>query len=122
MLLKECYDAFGGDYESVKERIPKDEIIEKFVMKFLTEPSYENLHQALEDGNYEEAFCAAHSLKGVCANLGFLTLGEDASLLTEFLRNKEEQQIDKEECQKLFENVSDNYKVVVDAIRKYKDA
>lgn len=121
MLLKECYDALGGDYESVRERIPKDSIIEKFVIKFLSDPSYENLQQAMENGNYEEAFRAAHSLKGVCANLGFQALGEDASLLTESLRDKEEQQIDKEECQRLYEKVSDNYKVVVDVIRKYKD-
>lgn len=32
MLLKECYDAIGGDYESVKHRISKEEIIEKFVI------------------------------------------------------------------------------------------
>lgn len=121
MLLKECYDALGGDYESVRERIPKDSIIEKFVIKFLSDPSYENLQQAMENGNYGEAFRAAHSLKGVCANLGFQALGEDASLLTESLRDKEEQQIDKEECQRLYEKVSDNYKVVVDVIRKYKD-
>lgn len=30
MLLKECYDAFGGGYESVNQRISKDEIIKNF--------------------------------------------------------------------------------------------
>ena len=48
MLLKECYNLFGGDYEVVRQRMMKDEIIEKFVIKFLTEPSYQNLCDTIE--------------------------------------------------------------------------
>ena len=122
MLLKECYDAFGGSYESVKERISKDEIIEKFVKKFLTDQSYSNLCQAVEEENYEEAFKAAHSLKGVCANLGFVNLTASVSELTELLRNSSSKVIDKDECIALFKQVSEDYSQVKESIRKYADS
>lgn len=119
MLLKECYDCFGGDYESVRQRIPKDEIIEKFVKKFLTEPSYSDLCRTLQEENYAEAFRAAHSMKGVSANLGFQKLERSAGDLTECLRNSEEKQIDKTEAERLLEKVTVDYKEVIDAIQKY---
>lgn len=118
MLLKECYDALGGDYESVKHRISKDEIIEKFVIKFLSEPSFDNLCSALEREDYDEAFRAAHSLKGVCANLAFIRLEKSTSDLTELLRHSDEVPVDKERCKEAFENVSVDYNTVMEAIRK----
>lgn len=119
MQLKECYEAFGGSYESVRERIPNDEMIAKFVLKFLSEPSYGNLCNAVESSNVEEAFRAAHSLKGICANLGFPVLGESSSVLTEYLRGKDAGQVDKGECAKLLEKVTEDYNTVITAIKTY---
>lgn len=121
MLLKECYDTFGGEYESVKQRISSDETIHKFVLKFLTEPSYANLCKSLDEEDYEEAFRAAHSLKGVCQNLAFKKLGESSSALTELLRSRDEKHIDKVHCEKLLKEVSEDYKVVVEAISRLKE-
>lgn len=122
MLLKECYDAFGGSYESVKERISKDEIIEKFVKKFLKDLCYSDLCQAVEKEDYEEAFKAAHSLKGVCANLGFANLTASVSNLTELLRDSSNKEIDKDECIALLEQVSEDYSQVKESISKYADS
>lgn len=121
MLLKECYDALGEDYEAVRQRISREETIRKFVIKFLSEPSYGNLCQSLESENYEEAFRAAHSLKGVSTNLGFQKLGNSASELTEYLRGSENKQIDREECGRLMECVSGDYETVVEAVRKLEE-
>ena len=118
MLLKECYDTFGGSYESVRQRISSDEIIKKFVIKFLSEPSYRNLCDNFEKGDYVEAFRAAHSLKGVAANLGFNRLQGSVSELTELLRNSEGIQIDTEACKGLLVRVTEDYKQVVEAIMK----
>lgn len=71
MELKEFYEAVGGALEAVKSRISKEELIRKFVVKFLADPSFELLCKAYEQGQYPEAFRGAHSLKGVCFNLGF---------------------------------------------------
>lgn len=122
MSLKDCYDMFGGSYESVKQRISKEEMIEKFVLKFLSDPSYELLCRTLEDENYTEAFRAAHSLKGVSQNLSFSRLESSSSVLTELLRNSDEKQIDKEQCKELLMQVSADYKEVVEAVRKFKEA
>ncbi len=118
MILKECYDAFGGDYESVKLRITKDEMLKKFVLKFLSEPSYQNLCEALDGGNYEDAFRAAHSLKGVSANLGFARLEKSSSEMTELLRKSGEKQIDSDMTKQLLETVTGDYNAVIEAIRK----
>lgn len=121
MLLKECYDAFGGSYELVKVRISKDEIIKKFVIKFLSEPSFDNLCRALEDENYVEAFRAAHSLKGISANLAFQRLENSVSVLTELLRDSDKKTVDKEQCKKHMEYVIKDYNDVIEAVRKLNE-
>lgn len=86
MTLKECYSAIGGDYDDVLSRFMTDTLIKKFVLKFLDDPSYTALINALDAKNYEEAFRAAHTIKGICQNLGFTELLNSVSPLTEELR------------------------------------
>ncbi|MGN0466947.1 MAG: Hpt domain-containing protein [Lachnospiraceae bacterium] len=117
MGLEECYAAFGGSYEKVKGYLRSDALIRKFVVKFLSDPSYESLCESLEKEDYGEAFRAAHTLKGVCQNLCFKRLSESAALLTEALRDYESGDIDKAYCLKLQQNVTTDYEDVVNAIR-----
>ena len=114
MTLKECYDMFGGDYEDVSRRLPSEKLIEKF-LKFQDDKSYENLQNALKEEDYEEAFRAAHTLKGVAQNLSFKNLGQSSSLLTEALRAKKEKP-----GQELVENVAEDYEQVIKCIGQYK--
>lgn len=116
MLISECYELFGGSYEEAKNRLFKDELIKKFLIKFKSEASYKNIQEALEAGDYETAFRASHSLKGVAANLSLLRLRESASDLTELLRNSSAKTIDRELCDKLFAAVSKAYYEVIEAI------
>lgn len=44
------------------------------------------LTQAMDAGDVETAFRAAHTLKGICANLGFKSLFEVSYDITEALR------------------------------------
>ena len=69
----------------------------------------------------EEAFRAAHSLKGICANLGFPVLGESSSVLTEYLRGKDAGQVDKGECAKLLEKVTEDYNTVLQNDNKIEE-
>jgi HPt (histidine-containing phosphotransfer) domain-containing protein len=121
MNLKDCYDSFGGSYEVIRERLPKDELIDRFVRKFLVEPSYTSLCSAVDVGDYEEAFKAAHALKGVSANLSFVRLTKSVSDLTELLRNSATTPVDREECLALFQTVAADYSSVTDAIRQYAE-
>lgn len=118
MMLMECFDAMGGDYDSVRQRIPKDEMIERFLKKFLADPCFDDLNRSLQEANFPEAFRAAHSLKGVCYNLGLTRLGDTASVLTELLREKDTEKIDPAQCEELFQKVAEDYQVVTDSIKQ----
>lgn len=87
MTLQECYAAFGGDYAAVTARLRSEKLVEKFVLKFLSDNSYELLRSSLAEKDYEQAFRAAHTIKGVCQNLGFTRLQESSSQLSEALRH-----------------------------------
>ena len=76
MTVKECYEQMGADYEGVLGRLRSEALIKKFAKKFLDDGSYASLKKGMEEQNGEEAFRAAHTLKGVFQNLGFENLYE----------------------------------------------
>lgn len=86
MKISECYEMLNGDYEQAKMRLMKDALVEKFMLKYLDDSTFESLKAAVAAGSIEESFRAAHTLKGVAANLSFTQLCETASELTEQLR------------------------------------
>ena len=86
MELKEVYEKIGGDYDDVVRRLMGEKLVRKFLLKFLDDKSYADLERTLSEGDYKEAFRAAHTLKGVAQNLGFEKLQRSASELTEALR------------------------------------
>ena len=117
MTLEECYRAVGGDLAQVQRRLPSMALIERFVAKFLSDDSYVQLCRAMEAGQREEAFRAAHTLKGVCANLGFDRLQASASQLTEALRP--EAAAIPAGAQALLAQVQQDYAETTGAIRVY---
>ena len=86
MNLKECYRKLGGDYDEVLTRLYSEDMIRRFLIKFLNDGTYKLLLEKLEAQDYQEAFRAAHTLKGVCDNLGLSNLRKCRSMLTEALR------------------------------------
>lgn len=87
--LERFYSAIGSNAKPVIERLGGNaEIAKRFIKKFAAEESYENLKKALISHETEEAFRTAHTLKGICLNLGFDCLFEKSSIITEFLRSK----------------------------------
>ena len=117
MTIVECYQQLGGNLENVKTRLPSDSLIKRFIIKFLDDSSYSELCRALEEGQREEAFRAAHTLKGVCANLGFDRLMTSVSALTELLRPKDIGI--PEEAVSMMKDVKHDYEMTVGAIRAY---
>ena len=86
MTIQECYAQMGADYNEVFRRLYNEAMIRKFVLLFPKDDSFHNLEAALKEQNVKEAFRAAHTLKGVCQNLGFSNLYAPAVTLTETLR------------------------------------
>lgn len=113
MTLRECYEQLGANYDDVLECLMSEEIIKKFALKFLNDPSYGNLCQAMENEDEKEAFRAAHTLKGICLNLGFQNLYQASSALTEHLRNGK-----LEGSEDLFKKVKEQYETTVEIIGK----
>ena len=74
----------------------------------------EQCYNAIES-NYEEA---AHTLKGVCANLGFTQLFKVSSDITEELRNGNP---DVSRLPELLGKVAAEYKKTVDAINSVNE-
>ena len=116
MTLKECYATLGGDYEETIGRLRSERLIQKFVLKFLDDPSYDLLCSTMESGDYAEAFRAAHTIKGVCQNLGFTVLGASSSALSEALRHGYTPEADG-----LAQQVKEDYQVTAQAIRAYQE-
>lgn len=114
MTLQECYAAMGGNYDEVLGRLRSERLVQKFVVKFLNDGSYDLLCQSLEAGNYEDAFRAAHTMKGVCQNLSIDRLDASSSALTEALRSGWTP-----EAEGLFRQVQEDYRITVEAIRAF---
>ncbi|MGN1369308.1 MAG: Hpt domain-containing protein [Aristaeellaceae bacterium] len=120
MTLQECYQALGGDYDEVLRRLMTPKLVDKFVGKFLADGSYLALCTAMEAGQRQEAFRAAHTLKGVCQNLGFGSLLRAVEPLTELLR-PETAQIP-EEAAALLPLVRQRYDETVQTIQRYQQS
>lgn len=86
MTLEEFYARIGGNYQETLRRLPSEKMIRKFVGKYVADPSYQELDAALAKKDWEAAFRAAHTLKGVAQNLGLDQLQRVSSALTEALR------------------------------------
>lgn len=114
MTIQESYAALGGNYEEALGRFRTDERILKFMGLFLKDDSFNNLRQALAQHNWEEAFRAAHTLKGVCANLSFTRLYRSSHGLTENLRNR----TPSPETAPLFAEMEKDYAVTAEALRR----
>ena len=84
--LEQAYRELGADYEGVTKRLMGDALVGRFVGKFFEDESFENLRAALAAKDVKAAFMAAHTLKGICQNLGFDNVFAPASALTEVLR------------------------------------
>lgn len=58
----------------------------KFLLRFPADPSYSQLREALQQEDLQQAFTAAHTLKGTAGNLSLEELYHPVSLAVEDLR------------------------------------
>ena len=75
MTLQEFYDRIGGDYKATISRLPSEALIKKFVLKYPGDPSFSQLKDALAAQDWELAFRASHTLKGVAQNGAAMSVG-----------------------------------------------
>ena len=114
MTLSELYEAVGGDYQDILERLDDAETVENFVIKFLDDPSYTRLLQYLQESSLKCAFHAAHTLKGISQSLGFNRLGNCTESLCNELR------MEVLPSKTLLQQLKSEYRCVITAINDFK--
>ncbi|MDO5377809.1 MAG: Hpt domain-containing protein [Clostridia bacterium] len=118
MSVEAFYAAIGGNFEGMMARMRSRERVLRFVRRFPMDGSFALLESSLEKGEEREAFRAAHTLKGVCQNLGFDRLYRVSAELTEALRPGAMRM---ENVPELMEKTREGYRQVVEAIALMED-
>ena len=114
MTIEECYEKMGANYQDVITRLPSEAMIKKFELKFREDTSFQELETALNEKQVDIAFRAAHTLKGVCMNLGFNHLYKPSFDITESLRAG-----NLEEGLQLFGEVKKQYEKTIEALNEF---
>lgn len=114
MTLEEAYSQLQGNYEKVIKLLKSPALVQKFALKFIDDKSFELLERSLNEENYEEAFRAAHTIKGVCLNLCFDSLYHSAVEMTEDLRPGAAT----DKTHEIFERLKQNYLNTVSTLKE----
>ena len=79
---------------------------------FLNDPTMLQLNDSVRGKHWDEAFTAAHALKGLAGNMGFVPLMHSTGQLLVMIRGGRTKEIG--EC---MAQVNSNYRDIIDAIR-----
>ena len=118
MTLQECYVKIGGDYNDILHRFMNENMVRKFVLKFPQDNNMALFEESWAKKDYETAFRAMHTLKGVAQNLGFGPLYKAAAEVTESLRPSETNSGDMEKAAELMPAVDEEYARTIAAIKE----
>ena len=79
---------------------------------FLDDPTMTELRDAIQEQSWDDAFTAAHALKGLAGNMGFIPLMHSTGQLVVLIRGGRIKDIG--EC---MIQIDSNYRDIIDAIR-----
>ena len=63
MTVQECYEQAGLDYNDVMDRIGNEAIIKKFAIKFLSDRSFKDLKDGIDEGDGEKQMKTVHIVR-----------------------------------------------------------
>lgn len=110
MGLNDFYQEVGGSFQEVVGRFGGMEaMVKKFLGRFRDDASYQKLEQAVAQMDAKEIDNAAHTLKGVCSNLGISRLQKYAEEM--MLHVREGKPLD--EVPKMMEQIRAEYEQVI---------
>lgn len=88
MNLRAFYENNGVDYDALLQRLMgKESLVEKYIHIFLSDLTFSELAQAMEEKNYEAVGFRAHTLKGIAMNLNLEKLSLLCMDLIDSIRN-----------------------------------
>jgi HPt (histidine-containing phosphotransfer) domain-containing protein len=91
-----------------------EEMYFEFLLQFLDENGLPALQETVASGEVKKAFDAAHTLKGVCANLSIDVMSDIVEPMVEILR-----QGTMDGVAARLQQLTDAYGIVSDTIRQY---
>ena len=113
--MKEKLEAVGVEYDEVLKRfMGKEDFYLRMLKKFLDDKNYEGLKQSVDDKNWPEVFKHAHTVKGLCGNLGLGGILEYVGPLTEEVRSEP---YNEESITEYMDKVAKAYEETVEVIR-----
>lgn len=105
----------GNDVDGVMKRfMDMKKMYQKYLLKYLADPCFDDLTNALQETNIEDAFRASHTLKGVASNLGLTKLYDADVVIVEKLRKQETEGIAED-----YEVLKKEHKQIIDWIHQY---
>lgn len=88
--FKKIFSDYGGDYDDTMARFMGNESMYLRILPMLfQDENLGKLDSALRNGDFEAAFAAAHTLKGVTGNLGLSPLYHAVCAMVEALRTRD---------------------------------
>ena len=119
-LLKQKLIENGADVDGTLHRFMGNAgLFLKFLGKFKDDKNFVLLRESIEKKDYEEVFRAAHTLKGVSANLGLNPICDAASRLTELVRGKTAEEVDEAKVAAEKEAIEESYRIFIGIIEEY---
>ena len=109
--VKEQMIESGFDYDNAVYRfLGNEQMYHKFLKKLLDDTCYEQIVQGIVRGSASDVFTAAHTLKGVAANLGITPVHQLASQITEATRDKADADVDFAQIKAMAATLEGKYK------------
>ena len=113
---KKYLEDLGVDFAvTIPRFLDREDFYLRMLGKFMEEPYIEDIEKGLESEDYEAAFRACHSLKGVSVNLGLDRLYEKTLPLTEALRQAP---YNRERILAHFAQVKQSFDINIEGIKK----
>lgn len=89
-----------------------EELYVSCLKSFLEDPTISQLNESIENGMWDDAFTAAHALKGLAGNMGFVPLMHATGQLVVIIRGGHQSEVREGMSQ-----VNSCYRDITDAIR-----
>lgn len=107
----------GTDVEGTIKRFGGNEIAYTYCLwEFLSDPTMDSLCKSIKGKLWDDAFTAAHALKGLAGNMGFVPLMHSVAQMIVLIRGGRLSDIDES-----LTAVNSSYRDIIDAIHQFFD-
>ena len=111
MDVDEFYRRTRGSLQKAREYLKDEDTVITFLYMFKKDESFAVLKASMESEEWDAAFRAAHTLKGICLTLGMTCMYDSASALTAELKAGRTK-----EALRLFRDLEELYRITIKEI------